>query len=168
MNNEIDEKIKKEIVDFKLPRYKEIPDVGLHLEQVVRLINGYYEMIGGIELTASMISNYVKQSIVDRPVKKQYNRERIAHLIFISVAKKVVSLDDIKKILILNKQYYEPEQAYDYFCREFENVLQFIFNNKDELEEISISDNELKELLRNIIVTMVHRIHLEKYMREVL
>ena len=63
------------IKDFCLPAYNEIPDVGLYLEQTVKYINGYFAPFPDMELTASMVSNYVKKGLVSNPVKKQYSRE---------------------------------------------------------------------------------------------
>lgn len=168
MNNEIENKIRSEIKDFHLPRYHEIPDVGLLLEQTVRLVNGYLETLGDLKLTPSMISNYVKQQIIGRPEKKQYSREQISYLVFIAIVKTVLSLEDIKKVFELQKENYSVERAYNYFCDEFENVLQYIFENKTTLNEVSTSEAPLKELLRNMIITTAYRIHLEKYLREMI
>ena len=50
----------KTIEGFRLPRYREIPNVGLYLEQVAKYINGYLNVLGYADITPSMISNYVK------------------------------------------------------------------------------------------------------------
>ena len=59
------ENTKKEIQnlinDFSLPRYNDIPNVGLYLEQVVKYISEYLEPLGSFSLTSSMVSNYVKK-----------------------------------------------------------------------------------------------------------
>lgn len=52
---------------FHIPRLHEIPDVGLYLEQVTRYVNGVLEGCGIPPLTASMVSNYVKQHIIPGP-----------------------------------------------------------------------------------------------------
>ena len=56
---------------FRLPRYGELPDVGLYLEQTTKYINHYLKPLGCIEITGSMIRNYVKMGLVTNPVKKQ-------------------------------------------------------------------------------------------------
>ena len=65
-----------------MPRYKEIPNVGLYLEQTVKYIN---ECLAPIEIsiTPSMLSNYVKKGYIDRPIKKQYYADQIAYAIYI-------------------------------------------------------------------------------------
>ena len=94
------------IKDFNLPEYNEIPNVGLYLEQTAKYINEYLKPIQDSPITGSMISNYVKKGLVSNPIKKQYSREQIAYLFFISVAKSVISMDDIKLLLNLQKIGY--------------------------------------------------------------
>jgi len=150
------------IRDVRLPRYVEIPNVGLYLEQVTKYIEEYLAPIENLTITASMISNYVKKGLVANPVKKQYNREQIAYLIFITAAKSVLSLDDISLFLEMQKQTYATKKAYDYFCMEFENVIQYIFGLKDSLENVGIEQSDEKIMLRNTIITVAHKIYLEK------
>ena len=64
MSKSVENMIKTDIQLFKLPRYSQLPDTGLFLEQVVQLVNGYLEQLGDIELTSSMVSNYVKKKII--------------------------------------------------------------------------------------------------------
>lgn len=110
-------------IDFTLPEYNAIPDVGLLLDQTARLVNSYIDALGDNLLTGSMISNYVKHQIIARPIKKLYYREQIASLIFIAVAKTVLSLEDITLLLEIRRAEYTPEAAYDMFCRHFEAAL---------------------------------------------
>ena len=93
MKQEIKQQIGQSVQDFRLPRYQEIPDVGLYLEQATKYICRYLSPILETPLTASMISNYVKRGLLSSPVKKQYSRDQVAYLFFIAVAKNVLSLD---------------------------------------------------------------------------
>ena len=63
--------IQNSINGFSLPRYNDIPNVGLYLEQVVKYISEYLEPLESFSLTSSMVSNYVKKGLVENPVKKQ-------------------------------------------------------------------------------------------------
>jgi len=162
MKKETKEQMAESIRDVRLPRYEEIPNVGLYLEQVTKYIEEYLAPIENLTITASMISNYVKKGLVANPVKKQYNREQIAYLIFIAAAKSVLSLDDISLFLEMQKQTYATKKAYDYFCMEFENVIQYIFGLKDSLENVGIEQSDEKIMLRNTIITVAHKIYLEK------
>ena len=119
MNEHIQSKMADPIQNFRLPRYQEIPDVGLYLEQTAKYIDSYLRPLEDISITSSMISNYVKKKIISNPVKKQYGRDQIACLIFIAVAKSVLSLDNIHMMFEIQRQTYDNETAYNYFCMEF-------------------------------------------------
>ena len=162
MKEEMKEQMAASVSEFRLPRFDEITNVGLYLEQVTKYINEYLAPFEGLTITASMISNYVKKGLVANPVKKQYNREQIAYLIFIAAAKSVLSLDDISLFLEMQKQTYETKKAYDYFCLEFENIIQYIFGLKESLERVGIEHSDEKIMLRNTIITVAHKIYLEK------
>lgn len=157
------EKIKRAeaIGQFRLPRYVEIPDVGLYLEQTVKYIDGFLAPLPDVALTASMVSNYVKKGLISNPVKRCYNREQIAHLIFIALAKSVLSLDSIHKLTRMGLRQYTSERAYNYFCSEFENMLLFVFEFKEVLEEIGEESSEEKQMLRNVVIAMAHKFYLD-------
>ena len=101
MKQEIKQQIGQSVQDFRLPRYQEIPDVGLYLEQATKYICRYLSPILETPLTASMISNYVKRGLLSSPVRKQYSRDQVAYLFFIAVAKNVLSLDALACFLRL-------------------------------------------------------------------
>ena len=94
------------IETFSMPRYHEIPNVGLYLKQVVKYINDYLNPYFRITVTETMLSNYVKMHMVPNPVKKQYSRDSIAMLIFITLAKSVLPLEDIQYMLKLQGSRY--------------------------------------------------------------
>ena len=158
------EEIKNLIKDFSLPRYGDIPNVGLYLEQVVKYISEYLEPLGSFSLTASMVSNYVKKDLIGNPVKKQYDREQIARLFFVAVAKNVLSMEDIRLLFEMQRETYEPRRAYDYFCSEFENVLQFVFGLKENLNTVGTDSNDTKTMLRNTIIAVAYKVYLDKYL----
>lgn len=162
MDLQINQDILSLIAKYRLPRYHEIPNVGLYLNQVARFINEYLEPFSDMTITESMISNYVKMHIISNPVKKQYDREQIAYLLVIAISKSVLSLDNISKLLKVQKQTYTCEVAYDYFCDEFENVLQYVFGIKKEMDSIGNDSTQAKLLFKNIIVTVAHKTYLEQ------
>ena len=148
--------------DFRLPRYSEIPNVGLYLEQATKYVCEYLAPLGEFSLTPSMISNYVKKGLIANPVKKLYGREQIAYLFFIAVAKSVLSLDALTGFIRLQQQTYTLPKAYDYFCEEFENLLQFTFELKDTMERVGEDNTDEKRLLYTCIVAAVQKVYLEK------
>lgn len=154
------------IQDFCLPRYQQIPDVGLYLEQATKYIGSYLSPLADFTLTPSMISNYVKKGLIGNPVKKQYSREQIAYLFFITVAKSVLSLDALASFIQLQQRTHPLQQAYDYFCEELENILQFTFEVKDLLEIRDEDSSYEKRLLYTCIVAAVQKVYLERCLRQ--
>lgn len=153
----------KGIEDFRLPKYNEIPNVGLYLEQTAKYISESLAPIFSNAITGSMISNYVKKGLVSNPIKKQYDREQIAYLIFIAVVKNVLSMDDIKLCIEIQKKSYKSVTAYNYFSEELETLISYVFGVKPIPESDNIEFTQEKRMLRNIIITVAHKIYLEKY-----
>ena len=162
MKDEIKEALIAPIRAFHLPRYAEIPDVGLYLEQTAKYINGFLAPLSGMEITTSMISNYVKQGLIANPVKKQYAAEQVAYLIFIAVSKTVLSMENIRLLIDMQKPTYSSQVAYDYFCSELENVVGYVFGMKDAIDSIGSTDTDETVMLRNTIIAVAHKIYLDK------
>ena len=162
MDQKTKERIQDSIRDFRMPRYNEIPDVGLFLEQTAKFISEALKPLENIAITGSMISNYVKRGLIAKPVKKQYDREQIAYLFFIAVAKSVLSLEEISWVIQIQKASYPAARAYEYFCRELENVLFYVFGLKSQLDRVGTEDTEEKTILRNTIIAVAHKTYLNK------
>ena len=148
---------------FRLPRYQEIPTVGLYLEQTTKYISQYLDPLEENCLTNSMIANYVKRKLIANPVKKQYGREQIAYLFFIAVAKNVLSLNSLERFIRVQERTYSLDQAYDYFCDELENILAFVFGLKSSPDDVGVTRTDEKMMLRSTIIAFSHKIYLEKF-----
>ena len=160
MKNEMKLALAEPIRTFHLPRYAELPDVGLYLEQTSTYINHCLAPLGCVEVTGSMIRNYVKMGLVKNPAKKQYYADQIAHLLAITILKKVLPLEHIQEMFDRQRRIYTDQVAYDYFCMEMENILYFRFGIKDTVEEVGETDTVTKEMLRSAVVAVSHVIHL--------
>ena len=145
---------------FRMPRYREIPDVGLYLDQTVKYINRFLAPLGCMEITSSMVSNYVKKGYIRSPEHKQYGAEQIACLFFIAIAKSVLMMEHIARLFEMQRSTYSGEVAYDYFCDELENMLHFVFGLKDGLDQIGSTETEAKTMLRSTITAVAHIIYL--------
>ena len=157
------EELIKSIGDFSLPKYNEIPNVGLYLEQTSKYVSEFSTSLLGGSVTGSMIGNYVKMGLLSNPIKKQYDRNQIAYLIFISIAKTVLSMEDIKLLIEIQKKSYDPQKAYNYFCAELENTLSYVFEIREAINLIGEDESEEKRLLRNVIIAIAHKVYLDKY-----
>ena len=151
-----------------MPRYNEIPNVGLYLEQVAKYINGYMGTLGCMELTPSMISNYVKKGIIDNPVKKLYYAEQIAYLFFVAVSKSVLSIENINVIIKMQKEVYDSQKAYDYFCDEFEHRLAAVFAMEYAAPIGAEENKKVKSMLQSVLFAAAHMIYLNDQFADIL
>ena len=108
---------------FHLPRTKELPNVGLYMDQVLGVLTDYLSPleIGRRDdfITSSMINNYVKQGLIKPPKNKKYDKSQICYLIVICILKKVYAIGEIKTLLIVSsadKDRDELRDAYHSFC----------------------------------------------------
>lgn len=101
-------------VDWEL-----IPDLGLYMDQVVtfveRCCHGLF-MDGDRIFTPSMVNNYVKIGLVDRPVAKKYGREQLAQLLMICVLKQSISAENMKT-LVQPPEGTPMRAHYEGFCQ---------------------------------------------------
>ncbi|MCD7738059.1 MAG: DUF1836 domain-containing protein [Lachnospiraceae bacterium] len=162
MTDRCKEKLTASVRDFQLPRYHQIPTVGLYLEQVTRYISDMLAPIQENCITNSMVSNYVKKKLISNPHKKQYDRDQIAYLIFIAAAKSVLSLDALKQMIELQQQTYSPQKAYDYFCEELEGTLAYVFGLSRTPTEIGSDPFDEKTMLRSVVIALSCKTYLEK------
>ena len=154
--------MKSVIQSFHLPRYQDLPNMGLYLEQTTKYINHFLAPLGCIEITSSMISNYVKKGLISSPVKKLYYADQIAYLFFIIIAKQVLSMENIVELSERQKKTYTVPVAYDYFCCELENMLYYVFGLSDSVAKIGVTATHEKTLLRSVIIAAAHIIYLDR------
>lgn len=162
MTQEMKETLAATMAGFSLPRYNEIPNVGLYLEQTTKYICECLAPLQENAVTGTMISNYVKKGLISNPVKKQYSRDQIAYLIFIAMAKNVLSLDALRGFIHLQQKTYTVQKAYNYFAAEFENLLFFTFELQDSVEDVGHDTSDEKRLLFSCIAAIVQKVYLEK------
>ncbi len=85
------------IADFTFPRWHELPEIDLYMDQVVGYLSQKLAVFYDTDddrrsITATMINNYVKQKIVPPPVKKRYGRAAVSALMVLFCVKQVLSI----------------------------------------------------------------------------
>ena len=150
-------------IAFRCPRYQELPDMGLYLEQVLNLINSALSPIQSEPLTGAMISNYVKNKAIPAPEKKKYSRDHLAYLIVTCLMKQVFTVQQIARFFEIQRSTYPLEKAYDYFCAEYENALNsaFCFTGQ-AMPCIETKRTEQTILVRSIVLAAANRVYAEK------
>ena len=161
MNQELKRRVTACAAGFSLPRYRELPSVGLYLDQTVQLVNSCFRGFPGVELTPSMVSNYVKKGIIGHPVKKKYTREQLASLMYIAVSKTVLSMENIDALFQMQRAHCTAEEAYNYFCDEMENCLPKVFGCTREIRDLAVDAADEKLLLRSTILAAANKMYLD-------
>lgn len=132
-----------------LPRYEQLPDIGLYMDQVIALTERYLGPVFGSDstvLTASMVNNYVKQRLLPPPQKKRYSREHVACLIAICILKQVLSIPEIS--VLLKELFPEDDFArgYDSWCDTIEAAFEELsrkHRSRATLAAISVAGKSL-------------------------
>jgi len=161
MNDETKRRVAACAAGFALPRYRDLPAVGLYLDQTVQYVNACFRTFCGVELTPSMVSNYVKKGILSHPVKKKYTRDQIASLLYIVVSKTVLSMENIDTLFKMQKAYCSAGAAYDTFCEELERCLPFVFGCTRALPDPDPDAADEKLLLRSTILAAANKMYLD-------
>ncbi|URK67905.1 DUF1836 domain-containing protein [Streptococcus oralis] len=104
--------------NFSYPKWEDIPNIDLYLDQVLLYVNQVCAPISPDKdkgLTASMVNNYVKHGYLTKPDKKKYQRKQIARLIAITTLKSVFSIQEIAQTLNTLQTQASSDQLYDAF-----------------------------------------------------
>ncbi len=138
------------VSEFRLPRWEQIPALGLYMDQVVTVIEKVLSPVlcfnGEAFITSSMVNNYVKLGMVQKPEKKKYGREHIAGLIVITVLKQSLAIGDIRLGMDTVLTGGPKAQSYDSFCDYVERALQIVADSVSSPEntaEISLEGDPL-------------------------
>ncbi|HHX93060.1 MAG TPA: DUF1836 domain-containing protein [Clostridiales bacterium] len=115
----------------QLPRWEELPDIDLYIEQVLSLLALWLEESFYTDdkplMTKTMVNNYVKQGVIAAPVNKKYDRLAVASLFAICILKTVYSMQDIAKLIHLALEVNTPGTSYDRFCDTVEQAVEAVY-----------------------------------------
>lgn len=131
------------ISGLRLPKWKEMPGLGLYVDQVAAVINEQLTTLGVEPITKSMINNYVKKKIIQAPIKKKYAANQIVDLLIIGLFKNTFTIDNIRQGISQITITMYPQQAYDRFVEIFNARLAkkevIIENDSDRLMDLAIA-----------------------------
>ncbi|KRM72582.1 DUF1836 domain-containing protein [Lacticaseibacillus brantae] len=151
-----------QIRQAKLPRWTDLPQFDLYMDQVVQYVNEILHPFGVGDLTATMVNNYVKKGVVKPPLKKKYERAQIANVLVIALLKPVFALDTIASGIDYQLQNRPANQAFDAFIMAFISGVQQA--NTDFSKEVTINAVNKTDLLniQSAMVTLAINAVLEK------
>lgn len=139
---------RKELLNVKMMRWDELPDFGVYSDQVLSIIEEQLSFLQSTEvdriITPTMINNYVKLQLIERPLKKKYYKKQIAKLMVISLLKQVLPLTDVHKGINLQVSLKGTEVAYNSFCDEIEQSFQRLYGHLGK-EEFSFTIDQINQ-----------------------
>ncbi len=144
----------KYLNEYRLPRWEDIPDLGLYMEQVLVLMREYLdylppELKEEQFLTAATINNYVRNRIMPMPRRKRYYRIHIAYLIMICTLKQSLSIATLQTMIPMDIPIDEVRRIYDayaqrhrvtaaYFAQQIRLVAGPILGHADTGDELAV------------------------------
>lgn len=119
--NEATQKIEewaREAASHRTVPWDHLPEIYLYMDQVLTYLNRQISLYEGTAnpLTSSMINNYVKDGLLERPQQKKYSREHLAILMIICMLKPVLSIQDISSLLNTSLEKGGKNELYEKFC----------------------------------------------------
>lgn len=136
----------RDVAGFPLTRLAEFPRIALYMEQVTSFFEDIMQHVrlraGEKLLTKTMINNYAKEGTLHRPLNKKYDRSHLVKLVYIFLLKRVLSMQDIKRMFDMLEHDNTLETMYE--C-----LLDEIDQSRAEYEEhVARSINRSEALLR--------------------
>ena len=116
--------------NYKLPAWKELPDIGLYMDQVIALLGQYLDFIPMEDskdkpVTPTTINNYVRLKVMPAPEKRKYYRVHIAFLIMIFTLKQGISINGLQQLLPSTADEEEIKHFYTSYVERLQEVGNF-------------------------------------------
>lgn len=148
---------------FSIPRWNELPEIELYMDQVISFIDSRLgelpKHMGCSPLTKSMVNNYVKAKIIKAPVNKKYNRLSLAMIIVVYILKNCFSTDEIKRLIKMGLNLPDNATTYDRFCEAIENALCSVFSGSIHVENLEEEGREQRYLMNTFALTFACKVY---------
>lgn len=144
---------KKKVEIYQLPRWNELPEISLYLDQVLEyvneILNPIFIEVNTVEpfLTAAMINNYVKHKHIPAPIKKRYTKDHIAFIISITILKQITNLTNVSVGVRTLTSKLGKEHAYNTFVNYLETALKVIVVDDNDVYKQALLEETNEHLL---------------------
>lgn len=153
---------------FAFPRWNELPEIDLYMDQVVSYLSQklavFFDDEDGDEdsrgITATMINNYVKQKIIPGPQKKRYDKSSLSALFMVFCFKQILSIGQSADLIAVNRRDHTPEEAHNRFCEVFEAYLHSTVRNETIPADGAKADDDL--VMTAAAIAFSNKIYAEK------
>lgn len=90
-------------LEFHYPRYEELPDKLMFLDEIVDYIGRVHSCIplqarNGKYFTTAMASNYIKSGLTKPPIGKKYNKDHLCLMLFAASNKMLFSAEQVIRL----------------------------------------------------------------------
>ena len=159
----------EDISKYHIPRWEELPDIELYMDQVISFIEKNIRIFSDEPdkkiITPSMVNNYVKLNLIPKPVKKRYNKVHLAYLIAITMLKQVVTIEEVRDGIIFQAEINGKKGAYNLFCEEQEKALKYIIgqiNSKSQHAPLDTCINSQNLAVKTATMAFANKTMAEK------
>lgn len=158
--------------NYRLPQWKELPDIGLYMDQVIALLAQYMDFIPlegprNRPLTPTTINNYVRLKVMPAPIKRKYYRIHIAYLVIIFTMKQGISINSIQRILPQEAEEEEIRAFYTSYIEKLHLMAEaFCEESRKNAEDVRLdNENAVEDIIMQIVLTSAFsRLFAEKLM----
>ena len=142
---------------YSLPRWEQLPELDLYMDQVVLLLGRYLNFPTRAEdeekiITPSIVNNYVRMKIMPAPVKKKYSRVHIAYLIVICTLKQGLSISSIQKMIPMDLKEEEIAGIYNGFVDCYNSVVSLF----SKYTSMMLTENSSDEAISTIAAVVTN------------
>ncbi len=144
MNNELFDKILKQVEEISSIKAEDIPSLDLYMDQIMTLFdvnladNKRYE--DDKLLTKTMINNYSKEGLL-KPIKgKKYSKDHILQMLMIYSLKNTISIQEIKSVL---QPYHEQTEKIEPIYNQYLDIKKESSHQLTEDIQTLIKDKQL-------------------------
>lgn len=149
------------MLNFNPTDYDKLPDIDLYMDQVLSYFEKTLKVFRIHDedkiLTKTMINNYVKAGMIEKPDKKKYDQDRLANLIMIYFLKNVVSMQTIEQLA-------DPDLSTQEQYARFNKVQRQVFEETEKMLSKKEADQELA--LELLIKADIYKRLAEKIVKE--
>lgn len=157
--------------EFKNLKEMQLPDIDLYMDQILTILESQmdsYKLYDDEKImTKTMINNYVKSKLIEKPVKKKYGKEQLMQLIMIYHMKNVVSFSDLETFFknAMKENQGDMSVLYEDFVKIHDKMLDDFISKEKVLNELE-GDDKVKELLEIIITADLNKRLAERALRQ--
>ncbi len=147
----------KYLKEFSLPSWDDFPSIELYMDQVVALLNNYLSIFiapkGDMQITSTMINNYVKLKTIPAPVKKKYSKKHLAYLVMVCILKQTHSMSTISSLIPPDLDEDALKTVYTSFVTNHQKAYSFV---SDQIYSVATrilsEENATSERLNDLVL----------------